>query len=213
MILRSIAFTAALFAIGPVTATGLATCDSGDSSTWQSMDSLKEKLTGEGWQVRHMRICAPGSGYLPVTWCYRSTPYDKEAHMRKQIHDNPIDHGRACSLSHGTWRCVGAKLACAGACVLMVGQRRVAVGCSGSTARRQPPSSIAVIAMSSKWWRVRFIFVELYGFQQGIQSSAWQRFMHYDSVLGCCLEIHSSLRHPIPIRDICACEAGNPRNP
>ncbi|HWT16508.1 MAG TPA: PepSY domain-containing protein [Patescibacteria group bacterium] len=55
MILRSIAFTAALFAIGPVTATGLATCDSGDSSTWQSMDSLKEKLTGEGWQVRHMK--------------------------------------------------------------------------------------------------------------------------------------------------------------
>lgn len=42
--------------------------------------------------------------------------------MRKQIHDNPIDHDRACSLSHGTWRRVGAKLACAGACVLMVGQ-------------------------------------------------------------------------------------------
>lgn len=42
--------------------------------------------------------------------------------MRKQIHDNPIDHGRACLLSHGTWRRVGAKLACAGACVLMAGQ-------------------------------------------------------------------------------------------
>ena len=42
--------------------------------------------------------------------------------MRKQIHDNPIDHGRACSLSHGTWRRVGAKLACAGASVLMAGQ-------------------------------------------------------------------------------------------
>ena len=42
--------------------------------------------------------------------------------MRKQIHDNPIDHGRACSLPHGTRRRVGAKLACAGACVLMVGQ-------------------------------------------------------------------------------------------
>lgn len=42
--------------------------------------------------------------------------------MRTQIHDNPIDHGRACSLSHGTWRRVGAKLACAGACVLMAGQ-------------------------------------------------------------------------------------------
>lgn len=42
--------------------------------------------------------------------------------MRKQIHDNPIDHGRACSLIHGTWRRVGAKLACAGACALMAGQ-------------------------------------------------------------------------------------------
>ena len=42
--------------------------------------------------------------------------------MRKQIHDNPIDHDRACALSHGTWRRVGAKLACAGACALMVGQ-------------------------------------------------------------------------------------------
>lgn len=42
--------------------------------------------------------------------------------MRTQIHDNPIDHGRACSLSHGTWRRVGAKLACAGACALMAGQ-------------------------------------------------------------------------------------------
>lgn len=42
--------------------------------------------------------------------------------MRKQIHDNPIDRARACSLSHGTWRRVGAKLACAGACALMAGQ-------------------------------------------------------------------------------------------
>lgn len=42
--------------------------------------------------------------------------------MRTQIHDNPIDHGRACTLSHGTWRRVGAKLACAGACALMAGQ-------------------------------------------------------------------------------------------
>lgn len=42
--------------------------------------------------------------------------------MRKQIHDNPIDHGCSCALSHGTWRRVGAKLACAGACALMAGQ-------------------------------------------------------------------------------------------
>lgn len=42
--------------------------------------------------------------------------------MRKQTHDNSINRGRACSLSHGTWRRVGAKLACAGACALMAGQ-------------------------------------------------------------------------------------------
>lgn len=42
--------------------------------------------------------------------------------MRTQIHDNPIDHGHSCTLSHGTWRRVGAKLACAGACALMAGQ-------------------------------------------------------------------------------------------
>ena len=42
--------------------------------------------------------------------------------MRKQIPDNSINRGRACSLSHGTWRRVGAKFACAGACALMAGQ-------------------------------------------------------------------------------------------
>lgn len=42
--------------------------------------------------------------------------------MRKQIPDNSINRGRACSLSHGIWRRVGAKLVCAGACALMAGQ-------------------------------------------------------------------------------------------
>lgn len=42
--------------------------------------------------------------------------------MQKQIHDNSINRGRACALSRGTWRRVGAKLACAGACALMAGQ-------------------------------------------------------------------------------------------
>ena len=42
--------------------------------------------------------------------------------MQKQIHDNSINRDRSCALSHGTWRRVGAKLACAGACALMVGQ-------------------------------------------------------------------------------------------
>lgn len=36
--------------------------------------------------------------------------------------DKQTQRGRTCSLVHGTWRCVGAKIACAGACALMVGQ-------------------------------------------------------------------------------------------
>ena len=36
--------------------------------------------------------------------------------------DKQSQRERTCSLVHGTWRCVGAKIACAGACALMVGQ-------------------------------------------------------------------------------------------
>lgn len=36
--------------------------------------------------------------------------------------DKQTQRERTCSLVHGTWRCVGAKIACAGACTLMVGQ-------------------------------------------------------------------------------------------
>ena len=39
------------------------------------------------------------------------------SHFEKQT-----QRERTCSLTHGTWRCVGAKIACAGACALMVGQ-------------------------------------------------------------------------------------------
>lgn len=36
--------------------------------------------------------------------------------------DTQTKRERTCSLVHGTWRCVGAKIACAGACALMAGQ-------------------------------------------------------------------------------------------
>ena len=36
--------------------------------------------------------------------------------------DKQTQREYTCSLVHGTWRCVGAKIACAGACALMVGQ-------------------------------------------------------------------------------------------
>lgn len=36
--------------------------------------------------------------------------------------DKQAQRESTCSLVHGTWRCVGAKIACTGACALMVGQ-------------------------------------------------------------------------------------------
>ena len=36
--------------------------------------------------------------------------------------DKQAQRESTCSLAHGTWHCVGAKIACAGACALMVGQ-------------------------------------------------------------------------------------------
>lgn len=37
-------------------ATGLATCDSGPESGWQSQDKLTRMLTDKGWQVRRIKV-------------------------------------------------------------------------------------------------------------------------------------------------------------
>ncbi len=37
-------------------ATGLATCNSGPESGWQSQDALKKRLTDQGWQIRRIKI-------------------------------------------------------------------------------------------------------------------------------------------------------------
>lgn len=42
--------------------------------------------------------------------------------MNGRHFDKQTQRERTCSLVHGAWRCVGAKIACAGACALMVGQ-------------------------------------------------------------------------------------------
>lgn len=42
--------------------------------------------------------------------------------MNGRHFDKQTQRESTCSLVHGTWRCVGAKIACAGACALMVGQ-------------------------------------------------------------------------------------------
>jgi hypothetical protein len=46
----------ALAAAPAAQATGLATCNSGPKSGWQSQDALKSKLTGEGWKVRRIKV-------------------------------------------------------------------------------------------------------------------------------------------------------------
>lgn len=42
--------------------------------------------------------------------------------MNGRHFDKQTQRERTCSLVHGTWHCVGVKIACAGACALMVGQ-------------------------------------------------------------------------------------------
>lgn len=42
--------------------------------------------------------------------------------MNESHFDKQAQRESTCSLVHGAWRCVGAKIACAGACALMVGQ-------------------------------------------------------------------------------------------
>ena len=42
--------------------------------------------------------------------------------MNGRHFDKQTQRESTCSLVHGTWRCVGAKIACAGACALMAGQ-------------------------------------------------------------------------------------------
>lgn len=45
----------AISCFGAVNATGLHSCDSGDTSDWQSMESLKNKLVEDGWKVRKIK--------------------------------------------------------------------------------------------------------------------------------------------------------------
>jgi hypothetical protein len=44
-----------LCAMGWAQATGLATCDSGDKSTWQPKEKLEQTLKDRGWTVRRIK--------------------------------------------------------------------------------------------------------------------------------------------------------------
>lgn len=50
-----IAATGLMLVPGISGATGIYTCDSGDRSTWKSMQMLETKVKAEGWQVRRIK--------------------------------------------------------------------------------------------------------------------------------------------------------------
>lgn len=53
--LRILGLALAFATAAPASATGLATCDSGDRSTWQDSAVLEKQLTAKGWTVRRIK--------------------------------------------------------------------------------------------------------------------------------------------------------------
>ena len=47
---------AAVTAMPAAQATGLATCNAGPESGWQSEEALKQKLTEQGWSIRRIKV-------------------------------------------------------------------------------------------------------------------------------------------------------------
>jgi len=54
--LSAFALAATAAVIAPAHATGLATCDSGDSSTWQHQGKLEKMLSQMKWSVRQIKV-------------------------------------------------------------------------------------------------------------------------------------------------------------
>ena len=73
-------------------ADGLATCDSGPESGWQSSDVLTKQLTDKGWQVRRIKV---------DQGCYEVYALDEkgnrvEAYFHPQTLESvPIDESKA----------------------------------------------------------------------------------------------------------------------
>lgn len=66
---------------GSALATGLATCDSGDPSTWVSQETLKVQLEGEGYEVRRIKVDGG---------CYEAYVVDESGEMSERYY-NPVD--------------------------------------------------------------------------------------------------------------------------
>ena len=54
--LKLTALALAISLAAPAFATGLATCDSGPESGWQSTEVLEKQLTDKGWTVRRIKV-------------------------------------------------------------------------------------------------------------------------------------------------------------
>lgn len=75
------ALLAVLLAVsGSAFATGLATCDSGPKSGWQSTEKLEQQLKEKGWQVR--RIKEDGG-------CYEVYAFDEKG-QRGEFYFHPV---------------------------------------------------------------------------------------------------------------------------
>lgn len=77
---RNAALVALCISMPSVFATGLATCDSGPKSGWQSADKLEQQLKEKGWQVR--RIKEDGG-------CYEVYAFDEKG-QRGEFYFHPV---------------------------------------------------------------------------------------------------------------------------
>lgn len=50
-----LALSSLLMISQPVSATGMATCDSGSKEQWQKPEILEEKLREQGWEIRRVK--------------------------------------------------------------------------------------------------------------------------------------------------------------
>lgn len=51
----SVTVIAVVMLASPASATGLYSCDSGDKSSWKTMQQLEDKMKAEGWMVRRIK--------------------------------------------------------------------------------------------------------------------------------------------------------------
>lgn len=80
MLRKVLVLTAGCIAASGAFATGLATCDSGPKTGWQSAEKLEQQLKEKGWQIR--RIKEDGG-------CYEVYAFDEKG-QRGEFYFHPV---------------------------------------------------------------------------------------------------------------------------